>query len=78
MRSIYVLLALSLAVNPNSVQCERERLLRVATGTLRAANALLGYLLSCRKRKTMCLCELCEPWLPVEPNRHFDASGNEP
>ena len=65
MRSLYALLAVSLLVNPNSVECERERLTRMALGTLRAINALLGHALAWRRRRTVNLCDHCDPWVQV-------------
>ena len=68
MRGFYLLLGASLLVNPNSVQCERERLTRMALGSLRALNALLGYALAWRRRRTVNLCDHCDPWVQVSGN----------
>ena len=57
---------MSLLVNPNSVQDERDRLLKVVSGTFKLMNAALGYVLNCKKRKPVTLCEHCDPWLPLE------------
>ncbi len=66
MRALYALLAVSLLVNPNSVECERERLVRMGLGTLRAINALLAAALAYRRRRQVVLCEHCDPWVRLQ------------
>ena len=42
--------------------------MRMALGSLRAINALLGHALAWRRRKTVNLCEHCDPWVQVSGN----------
>ena len=63
---------MSLLVNPNSVQDERDRLLKVVSGTFKLLNAALGYVLNCKKTETSNALRTLRPLASVGREGVFD------